>query len=82
VVLVVFFFVVELPAVVFLAGWFLLQLLEANQALRLGVDGGVAWWAHAGGFVAGMFLMTLLGPRPAPPASELESPSVGRPPAA
>jgi membrane associated rhomboid family serine protease len=28
--------------------------------LRLGLNGGVAWWAHVGGFVAGLVLMPLL----------------------
>ncbi|MCS7303591.1 MAG: rhomboid family intramembrane serine protease [Thermoguttaceae bacterium] len=47
----------DLPALVVLGFWFLGQLLEAIQAIQLGIDGGVAWWAHIGGFVAGLFLM-------------------------
>ncbi len=51
---------VYLPALVVLGFWFLGQLLEAVQALQLGIDGGIAWWAHIGGFLAGVFLMPLL----------------------
>lgn len=60
VLLVVFFTVVELPALMVLGFWFLTQLLEASHALELGMDGGVAWWAHVGGFLAGMAMMPLL----------------------
>lgn len=55
--LVVVFTVVDLPALFVLGFWFVGQLLEAFQAIRLGIDGRVAWWAHVGGFVAGMLLM-------------------------
>jgi membrane associated rhomboid family serine protease len=53
VVLVVFFFRVTLPAWVMLGYWFLLQLAGT------GVEqvGGVAFWAHVGGFVAGVLLI-------------------------
>lgn len=60
VVLVVFVTVVELPALLFLGGWFLMQLLEGLQPQRFGMEGGVAWWAHVGGFIAGLLLMPLL----------------------
>jgi membrane associated rhomboid family serine protease len=57
---------VEVPAVLFLFGWFLLQLL--NGFLTLGVasaqTGGVAWWAHIGGFVTGMVLVHWFRDRP------------------
>ncbi|PIE70895.1 MAG: rhomboid family intramembrane serine protease [Deltaproteobacteria bacterium] len=41
---------IELPAFVFLGIWFLMQLLNAAGSGA----GGVAWWAHIGGFVMGM----------------------------
>ncbi len=55
VVLVIFFFRVSLPAWVLLGYWFVLQ------TLGLGVDsvGGVAFWAHVGGFLAGALLILL-----------------------
>jgi membrane associated rhomboid family serine protease len=52
---------VEIPAFVFLGVWFAMQLL--NGTADLGVptqQGGVAWWAHAGGFIAGFVLVIFL----------------------
>ena len=48
--------IVPVPAVVFLVVWFLLQAYNGLGALfgSTAVDGGVAWWAHAGGFAAGV----------------------------
>lgn len=56
--------VVELPAVVFLGLWFLMQFLQGTMSLALPGLGGVAWWAHVGGFVAGIALMKLIAPEP------------------
>jgi len=50
-------YIVELPAVVFLGLWFGVQLLSGLWSLGAHQGGGIAWWAHAGGFVAGMLLM-------------------------
>jgi len=53
--------VVALPAVTFLGYWFLLQLVAG---LFFGVagqtGGGVAWWAHVGGFVLGFVFARFL----------------------
>ncbi len=47
--------IVPLPAVVFLFVWFAMQTLNGVGALmNEGGGGGVAWWAHAGGFAAGV----------------------------
>jgi membrane associated rhomboid family serine protease len=56
-----FFFVRELPAVFFIIVWFLLQLLSGIGSLGAvdGGSGGVAFFAHIGGFVAGMWCVTL-----------------------
>ncbi len=60
-----FFQIVELPAVLYLGLWFLVQLLGGGVALLAGPDvGGVAWWAHVGGFVAGAALGPLVRRRP------------------
>ena len=48
--------VVDLPALLVLGVWFLLQLISATNA-DLEMGGGVAWWAHVGGFLTGMLLM-------------------------
>jgi membrane associated rhomboid family serine protease len=55
----IFFFIqfFEIPAFVFLGYWFLLQLLSAGSG-RAEV-GGVAFWAHIGGFVSGIVLLKL-----------------------
>jgi len=53
VILVVFITILELPAMVVLGLWFVGQLLNATQSLNLNLSGGVAWWAHVGGFVSG-----------------------------
>jgi membrane associated rhomboid family serine protease len=63
---------IDLPAVTFLLFWFLTQLLSGTMAL-VGPRqlGGVAWWAHVGGFLTGIMLHRLfLNPRryhPIPP---------------
>jgi membrane associated rhomboid family serine protease len=56
--------VVELPAFVFLGLWLLMQFLQGAMELAIPTGaGGVAWWAHVGGFVAGIVCMKLLAPR-------------------
>ena len=54
----IFFFLqlMEIPAVVFLIFWFVLQFLQGSMA-GAGHGGGVAWWAHIGGFLIGMALI-------------------------
>ncbi len=54
----IFLQIITVPAVFFLAFWFLLQLLNGTVASAASFGGGVAWWAHVGGFTAGA-LMTL-----------------------
>ena len=51
-----FFTTVALPAIAMLGYWFFLQLAGAMPALQ-GPGGGVAFWAHIGGFLAGMVLV-------------------------
>lgn len=50
--------IIPLPAVLFLFVWFALQTLNGVGSLLDGTaaQGGVAWWAHAGGFIAGVAL--------------------------
>ena len=64
VVLIMLFFYIDfvaLPALIVLGFWFIIQFFSG--ILSLGVQsastGGVAWWAHIGGFVAGMSLVFL-----------------------
>ncbi len=53
--------VIEVPAVLFLGFWILLQLISAPAG------GGTAWFAHIGGFVAGLALIKPLGIGRPPP---------------
>ena len=56
----IFFFVqiIEVPAVILLGFWFVMQLLSGLGSLtRPEAGGGVAFWAHAAGFLAGMVLI-------------------------
>lgn len=51
-------FIVEIPAVFYLGVWFVSQLFSGTLALiGPGYYEGVAWWAHVGGFVAGLALL-------------------------
>jgi membrane associated rhomboid family serine protease len=53
----IFFYieVAALPAAFVIGFWFVLQLAQGVGSLgALGTEGGVAWWAHVGGFVAGL----------------------------
>jgi rhomboid family protein len=59
-------FIVPIPAGLVLGLWFVLQVLSA------GMGGGVAWFAHIGGFLTGLLLIRLVlgrGARPARPAA-------------
>jgi membrane associated rhomboid family serine protease len=56
VVLVIFVTRIVVPAYLMLGYWFLLQLLGGSAASG---EGGVAFWAHIGGFLAGALLITL-----------------------
>jgi membrane associated rhomboid family serine protease len=58
----IFLQVMEIPAVYFLLIWFGFQLLAGIGSLGMDV-GGVAFWAHIGGFVAGVVLGPLLSLR-------------------
>ena len=58
----IFVTTVEMPAIIVLGFWFLQQFLEAVGAFNLGAGGGVAWWAHVGGFATGVLFMLLGDP--------------------
>jgi membrane associated rhomboid family serine protease len=53
----VFYVILPLPAFVFLGFWFVLQWFYGI----FDIAGGVAYWAHIGGFIAGMFLALIFG---------------------
>ena len=67
----VLFFFVRVPAFVFLGFWIWQQWSFGSQALQGGESGGVAWWAHIGGFVFGVvagFYYRIRYPKPQPQA--------------
>jgi membrane associated rhomboid family serine protease len=61
--LVLYIRVLPLPAWVLLAYWFFLQVAGGSVALGASGGGGVAFWAHVGGFVAGVVLVKLFEKR-------------------
>ena len=58
---IIIYFIVNIPAWILLSFWFAMQLLS-GLARSPGTP-GVAFWAHVGGFVSGIILVTLLRPR-------------------
>jgi len=56
----IFWFTARIPAFVFVGLWFIVQFLSGINALNAGPAvsnaGGVAWWAHVGGFILGFLL--------------------------
>jgi membrane associated rhomboid family serine protease len=58
-------FVFHWPALLFTALWFALQVLQGTAALGAGpATAGIAWWAHIGGFLAGLAIAAWLKPKP------------------
>jgi membrane associated rhomboid family serine protease len=62
--IIIFPLIFSLPAMVFAGIWFFLQVLQGTSELMLPFAGaaGIAWWAHIGGFMAGLVLLLLLDP--------------------
>jgi membrane associated rhomboid family serine protease len=62
----IFFFLttMEIPAVYILLYWFLVQLVSGFGSIGYSQlsQGGVAWFAHVGGFLAGMLLILVMRP--------------------
>lgn len=59
---------VEIPAVIYLGFWFLTQLFPGLLSLGAvggfgGAMGGIAWWAHIGGFIFGLLMVFLFARR-------------------
>ncbi|MDB5166664.1 MAG: rhomboid family protein [Candidatus Saccharibacteria bacterium] len=70
--IVIFFFRLRLPAILFIGYWFIMQLF--NTVATLGAantvaSGGVAFLAHVGGFVVGLVLAPILAKRNSQPAT-------------
>lgn len=46
----------EIPALVFVGMWFMSQIINGIITIPFAGVGGVAWWAHIGGFITGLYL--------------------------
>jgi membrane associated rhomboid family serine protease len=57
----VFIQVVPLPALLVLGLWFVIQFFSGTLALGAAMSGGIAFWAHIGGFAFGALAMLVLG---------------------
>jgi len=63
----IFIQIIEIPALLVLGFWFLMQFLSGTASLAVSTSantGGVAWWAHVGGFVIGIVLVQILAQKP------------------
>jgi len=58
-----FITVLELPALLVLGGWFVLQVLSAGSQVGAHASGGVAYGAHIGGFLFGLLAIKLFARR-------------------
>ncbi len=56
----IFIHFMEVPAWIFIALWFVLQLVAGYLSLGVEGSGGVAWFAHIGGFLAGLVFVRVL----------------------
>jgi hypothetical protein len=58
-----FFQVIPLPAFLMLGVWFVFQFVAGTISVgQGGAGGGVAWWAHIGGFLFGVIVAKITSP--------------------
>ena len=77
----IFFWTVQIPALFLLGYWFLIQFVAGYQMLAIenATAGGVGWWGHVGGVIAGVLLGIILRPiRPGPGVFALRGPRGGQ----
>jgi membrane associated rhomboid family serine protease len=55
-----FVFLLPVPAFLVLGYWFVLQFIEGVGGLGAAASGGVAWWAHIGGFLMGVLIALMV----------------------
>jgi len=58
-----FFDIIDISAFLFIGFWFLMQFVSGIQSLGFDTSGGIAWWAHVGGFVAGILMVPVFKKR-------------------
>ncbi|MGH9493722.1 MAG: rhomboid family intramembrane serine protease [Candidatus Sulfotelmatobacter sp.] len=71
----IIFFLWRIPAIIFIGLWFAMQFLSGVVSLGQASLGGVAWWAHVGGFLLGMLIAGIAGGSKRAPASNWTSSS-------
>ncbi len=59
------FTIVEVPAVIFLIFWFVIQIYSGLFVMQGANATNIAWWAHIGGFVFGAIIVSFFARRPA-----------------
>lgn len=64
----IFFFIqlIDIPAILLIGIWFAIQLISGVGSLSAQSSGGVAWFAHIGGFVTGFILVFILPKKKSP----------------
>ncbi len=74
-----FYQLMEVPALLVLGSWFVLQLIDgiASLGLSSATEGGVAFFAHIGGFVAGLVIALAIRARQPRPPRPLRPATVG-----
>ncbi len=53
----ILFWTIDIPAIIVIGWWFIQQFFYGIGAISSAAAGGIAFWAHIGGFVTGMFLI-------------------------
>ena len=68
----------NVPALVFAGLWFFMQVVQgASELFNPFASSGIAWWAHIGGFIAGIFMLRLLEPAHAAAVAVLQRRPLG-----
>jgi|SRR5579875_45345 len=57
-------FFARIPAILFIGLWFLVQFLSGVSSIGHEASGGIAWWAHVGGFLLGTLLVAGMRRKP------------------
>lgn len=60
--LLVIWFMARIPAWIFIGLWFIVEFLSGLGSLATAASGGIAWWAHVGGFLLGAVLAKPFAP--------------------
>lgn len=66
----IIWFTARIPAVIFIGLWFLVQFLSGVGSLGSVNSGGIAWWAHVGGFLVGLLWAFAMGRQSRPSYSD------------